>query len=95
MKQLIRLSLLVLLSGMFAACGGGSNGSSNAADDTGGGSGGGGGNPPAPPAPPAQSFNGFVISEVAKTSDNTDPKDTNSITFKFNNTDETAFDSVL
>lgn len=98
MKRLIKTIFLLLFVVSVVACGGGdsapadtgSNTSNNGGNGNGNGNGGGngGGNG-------AQSFNGFVISEIAKTSETSEPQDINNKNFTFDNNDETAFDAVL
>lgn len=84
----INRKYLVLFALLAAGCGGG------------GGSygGGGGGNNPPPPAPPpgptGTAFGPFIKSQLAQTSDTSEPTEVNDQQFEFDE-NETAFDDVL
>lgn len=80
---------LVLLALFAAGCGGGGGGY--------GGNGGGSNNPPPvvpPPAPTGTAFTSFVKTQLAQTSDTSEPTEVNDQQFEFDET-ETAFDDVL
>ena len=82
----INRKYLVLFALLAAGCGGG------------GGYGGGGGtnNPPPapPPGPTGTAFAPFIKSQLAQTSDTSEPTDVNDQQFEFDD-NETAFDDVL
>ncbi|MEO6689476.1 MAG: hypothetical protein ABIS07_04430 [Dokdonella sp.] len=85
-KRQILLTLGALL--MIAVLGGCSGSSSNS--NTGGG-------PTQPPQPPQPtSFTGFVHTQIAQTSDTTQPADVNAVTFSFpDDNNPAAFNDVV
>lgn len=74
----------MLLAAALAGCGGGSSNSTVTV-------------PPPPPPPPATtSFTSFVHTELAQTSESTEPEDVNDVMFTFPDEDNpAAFDDVL
>jgi len=79
-----RLIAPTLIAAALAGCGGGSSNSTVTV-------------PPPPPPPPATtSFTTFVHTELAQTSETTEPEDINEVTFTFPDDDNpAAFDDVL
>lgn len=74
----------ILIAAALVGCGGGSSNSSNTPP------------PPPPPPPAATSLTTFVHTELAQTSDGTQPDDINDVMFSFPDDDNpAAFDDVL
>ena len=79
-----RLIAPMLIAAALAGCGGGSSNSTVTVP------------PPPPPPPTTTSFTTFVHTELAQTSETTEPEDVNGVTFTFPDDDNpAAFDDVL